>query len=198
MAIKSPSSNKESCKSNPVLDCAHMLAVIWFHINNLVSLCISSAVIQRHHSENWFWREEKIRYLLINTLDLSYIFSSAPCSVCVCFFFFSMKNSIYSWSSFQHQRYTHTFSPCSDLTASAASLQWVCFNPSRADCDQTLMCCCCECECAFVNVLNSSDCVCWCIFTHSGSISVSVQYAYFTSKVWKCLFVTLSVLYSPV
>lgn len=36
MAIKSPSSDKVSCKSNPTLGHTHMLAVIKLHINNLM------------------------------------------------------------------------------------------------------------------------------------------------------------------
>lgn len=40
MAIKSPSSDKESGKSNPILAHGHMLAVIQLHINNLMSLSI--------------------------------------------------------------------------------------------------------------------------------------------------------------
>lgn len=54
MAIKSQSRDKESCKSNPILDCAHMLAVIQLRWNNLMSHCIFSAVIQHHYWENWF------------------------------------------------------------------------------------------------------------------------------------------------
>lgn len=50
MAIKSPSSDKESCKSNPILGRAHMLPVIRLHLNNLTSLWIFSAIIQHHHS----------------------------------------------------------------------------------------------------------------------------------------------------
>ena len=38
MAIKSPSSDKESCKSNLTLRQAHMLAVIRLPLNNLMSL----------------------------------------------------------------------------------------------------------------------------------------------------------------
>ena len=49
MAIKSPSSDKESCKSNPILGNAHMLAVIQLDLNNLMSLCIFSAIIQHYH-----------------------------------------------------------------------------------------------------------------------------------------------------
>lgn len=49
MAIKSPSSDKESCKSNPILAHGHMLAVIQLHINNLMSLSISLEIILHHH-----------------------------------------------------------------------------------------------------------------------------------------------------
>lgn len=62
MAIKSPSSDKESCKSNPISGRAHMLAVIRLHLNNLMSHCIFSAIIQPHHlsERNHLKREEKI------------------------------------------------------------------------------------------------------------------------------------------
>ncbi len=61
MAIKSPSSHKESCKSNPILDRAHMLALIRLHLNNLMSLCIFSAIIEHHHlsEKTDFKREQK-------------------------------------------------------------------------------------------------------------------------------------------
>lgn len=49
MAIKTPSGDKESCKSNPALAHAHMLAVIELHLNNLMSHCISSVIIHHHH-----------------------------------------------------------------------------------------------------------------------------------------------------
>lgn len=49
MAIKSPSSDKESCKSNPILAHGHMLAVIQLHINNLMSLSVFIEMILYHH-----------------------------------------------------------------------------------------------------------------------------------------------------
>lgn len=65
MAIKSPSSHKESCKSNPILGRAHMLAVIWLHLNNFMSLCIYSTIIQYHHLS------EKTDFIRHKTKDLS-------------------------------------------------------------------------------------------------------------------------------
>ncbi len=41
IAIKSPLSDKESCKSNPILDLAQILAVIHLHLNHTMCLCIS-------------------------------------------------------------------------------------------------------------------------------------------------------------
>lgn len=60
-AIKSPSSDKVSCKSNPILGRAHMLAVIQLHINNLmVSLYfLSSYSTSPLVCENWFLKENK-------------------------------------------------------------------------------------------------------------------------------------------
>lgn len=46
MVIKSPSGNKESCKSNTALSHAHMLAVIQLHLNKSMSRSVFQAVIQ--------------------------------------------------------------------------------------------------------------------------------------------------------
>lgn len=45
MAVKRPSSNKESCKFSPILGRSHMLAVIRLHSDDLMSPCIFSAII---------------------------------------------------------------------------------------------------------------------------------------------------------
>lgn len=152
MAIKTPSGNKESCKSNPTPAHAHMLAVIELHLNNLMSHCISSAIIHYHHlSEKTDFQKGTKDWAIARAneeVDLCSIFAFA---------FYGMEKTENEPKLISASKiYTDTLSCCLDLSA---SVQRVCYNPSRIGCDQKIKpCCVCMCVdaiCEYVCLLNS-------------------------------------------